>query len=63
VRERTDFFEVVGGCRKQVSIADGCRCSYPLPIEINLPSLALSALCGFGRQLLNYSGSQLFRFG
>ena len=50
MREQTDFFRSpVGGCRKQVSIADGCRRSYPLPVEVNLPSLALSALCGFGR--------------
>jgi hypothetical protein len=40
MREQTVFFRsLVGGCRKQLSIADGCRRSYPLPIEVNLPAL------------------------
>jgi hypothetical protein len=56
MREQTVFFRsLAGGSRKQASIADGCRRSYPLPIEVNLPGLALSALCGFGKPLLNYS--------
>jgi hypothetical protein len=38
-----------------MAFADGCRRSYPLPIEVNLPSLALRTLCGFGRPVLNYS--------
>jgi hypothetical protein len=40
MHEQTVFFRsLVGGCRKQLSIADGCRRSYPLPIEVNLPAL------------------------
>ena len=32
----------------------GRRRSRPPPIEVNLPRLALSALCGIGRPFLNY---------